>query len=48
MECRGIIHSGNSSRCTQFSLLGINTEIFSDGFRDKIFDTEMLLHLDVH
>jgi metal-dependent HD superfamily phosphatase/phosphodiesterase len=45
VECRAIIHSSNSSRCAQFILQGVNTEIFADGFRDKIFDTEIVAAL---
>jgi len=45
VECIGIIHSGNSSRCAQFGFQGVNTEIFADGFQDKIFDKEIVAAL---
>ena len=43
--CSGIIHSCNNSRYAQFSLQGVLAEIFADGLRDKIFDTEIVVAL---
>ena len=40
-----MLFRSNSSRCARFSLQGVNTEIFADGFRDKIFDTEIVAAL---
>ena len=45
MECSEIIHSSNSSRCAEFSLWDTHTQIFAEGFRDKIFDAEIVTAL---
>ena len=43
--CSAIIHSCDNSRYAQFSLQGVLAEIFVDGLRDKIFDTEIVAAL---
>jgi len=43
--CSGIIYSCDNSRYAQFSLQGVLAEIFADGLRDKIFDTEIVAAL---
>ena len=40
-----ILHCCHSSRCVLLFLWEIDTEIFTDGFRDKIFDTKIVAAL---
>jgi HEAT repeat protein len=40
-----ILHCCHSSRCAPLFSQDIHTEIFAEGFRDKIFDTETVAAL---
>ena len=45
MEGDSNLHSCVSSRYAHFNFQGAPTEIFPEGFRDKIFDTEIVTAL---
>jgi len=45
VECSEIIQSSNSPRCAEFSLWDTHTQIFAEGFRDKIFNAEIITAL---